>query len=82
MARTVCQISWCTGSVKAIVMILLFAVVESSCMSLEGIVAEVGYSDVPSFRRLFSRLTGLSPAQYRRQFRRAWLGYFVRGTDG
>jgi transcriptional regulator GlxA family with amidase domain len=43
---------------------------ESSAMSLDAITAEVGYGDLPSFRRLFMRLTGLSPAQYRRRFRR------------
>lgn len=43
---------------------------ENNRMSLEGIVAEIGYADGPSFRRLFLRMTGLSPAQYRRRFRR------------
>lgn len=43
---------------------------ESSRLSLERIVAEIGYSDVASFRRLFARQAGLSPAQYRRQFQR------------
>ncbi|MBI4985996.1 MAG: helix-turn-helix domain-containing protein [Rhodocyclales bacterium] len=46
------------------------ALLEGGRMSIEGIVAEIGYADVPSFRRLFSRLAGLSPAQYRRRFRR------------
>lgn len=32
------------------------------------ITASVGYEDVSSFRRLFKHATGLSPAQYRRQF--------------
>jgi transcriptional regulator GlxA family with amidase domain len=35
----------------------------------EAITAKVGYEDVSSFRRLFKRSTGLSPAQYRRQFK-------------
>ncbi|NJA87648.1 helix-turn-helix domain-containing protein [Rhodocyclus tenuis] len=43
---------------------------ESTRMSLEQIVARVGYSDVPAFRRLFVRRAGLSPAQYRQRFRR------------
>jgi transcriptional regulator GlxA family with amidase domain len=46
------------------------ALLESGCQSIEQIVAQVGYADVPSFRRLFARLTGVSPAQYRRRFRR------------
>jgi transcriptional regulator GlxA family with amidase domain len=43
---------------------------EGGALSIEAIVAEVGYADLPSFRRLFARLVGLSPAQYRRRFRR------------
>jgi len=35
----------------------------------EEITAAVGYGDASSFRRLFKRSTGLSPAQYRRQFK-------------
>jgi len=30
-------------------------------------VARVGVTDVPSFRRIFQRELGLSPAQYRRR---------------
>lgn len=47
------------------------ALLDVDGMSLEEIVTKVGYIDVSSFRRLFSRLVGLSPAQYRRQFQRA-----------
>lgn len=43
---------------------------ENGSMSLEAVTAAVGYVDAPSFRRLFARLVGLSPAQYRRRFRR------------
>lgn len=46
------------------------SLLENSRLSVDGIVAEVGYTDVSSFRRLFVRLAGLSPAQYRRRFRR------------
>ena len=36
--------------------------------SVDDIGAEVGYRDSASFRRLFKRLTGLTPATYRRRF--------------
>jgi AraC-like DNA-binding protein len=36
-------------------------------MSVDAIVAEIGYTDVSSFRRLFARDASLSPAQYRRE---------------
>jgi len=42
---------------------------ESTRLSLEQIVEEVGYHDVSAFRRLFARSTGLSPAQYRQRFK-------------
>lgn len=42
---------------------------ESTAGSIDAITAQAGYGDVSSFRRLFKRSTGLSPAQYRRQFR-------------
>ncbi len=41
---------------------------ESGSLAVEEISAEVGYSDASFFRRLFKRLTGLSPSQYRRMF--------------
>lgn len=37
----------------------------------EEITLAVGYEDLSSFRRLFKRSTGITPAQYRQQFRRA-----------
>jgi transcriptional regulator GlxA family with amidase domain len=42
---------------------------EESHSDFEEITACVGYEEVSSFRRLLKRSTGLSPAQYRRQFK-------------
>ncbi len=42
---------------------------ESSNASLDSITAAVGYEDTSSFRQLFKRITGLSPKEYRRQFK-------------
>jgi transcriptional regulator GlxA family with amidase domain len=41
---------------------------EISDKSVESICYEVGYEDVSFFRRLFKRLTGITPIQYRRMF--------------
>ena len=43
---------------------------ESTRLSIEQIVGQVGYCDVSAFRRLFSKRAGLTPAQYRQRFRR------------
>ena len=40
---------------------------ETECHSVEQIAAEVGYSDAVSFRRLFKRMVGETPAAYRRR---------------
>jgi len=42
---------------------------ETASQTVEAIGREVGYEDTASFRRLFRRLTGLSPGEYRRRFR-------------
>ncbi len=42
---------------------------EVSNSDFETITEKVGYGDASSFRRLFKRATGLSPAQYRLQFK-------------
>lgn len=42
---------------------------ETTTLTLEQVAERTGYSDPSSFRRLFKRHTGLSPANYREQFR-------------
>ncbi|HTD04425.1 GlxA family transcriptional regulator [Undibacterium sp.] len=42
---------------------------ESSTLTLETVAERIGYADLGSLRRLFKRETGLSPADYRQQFR-------------
>lgn len=41
---------------------------ETGDAAIDEIAEAVGYADPASFRRLFKRLAGLTPAQYRRQF--------------
>jgi transcriptional regulator GlxA family with amidase domain len=41
---------------------------ETSSTPIEQIGREVGYEDAASFRRLFRRLTGIGPGDYRRKF--------------
>jgi len=41
---------------------------ETSDQSIEEVSAKVGYEDASFFRRLFKRLSGLTPGQYRRMF--------------
>jgi AraC-like DNA-binding protein len=41
---------------------------ESSAKSVGSISAEIGYTDPVAFRKLFVRLTGLTPADYRRRY--------------
>ncbi|GLQ52884.1 GlxA family transcriptional regulator [Devosia nitrariae] len=42
---------------------------ETDAAPVDAIGREVGYEDAASFRRLFRRLTGLAPGDYRRRFR-------------
>jgi transcriptional regulator GlxA family with amidase domain len=42
---------------------------ETTQIPVEDISYEVGYEDASFFRRLFKRLTGLTPSQYRRMFK-------------
>lgn len=41
---------------------------ETSAAPVEKVGREVGYEDAASFRRLFRRLAGMSPGEYRRRF--------------
>jgi len=41
---------------------------ESSRLPVDDVSAEVGYADASFFRRVFTRITGLTPRQYRRMF--------------
>jgi transcriptional regulator GlxA family with amidase domain len=47
----------------------VWALLENSRSSIEQIAACVRYADLSSFRRLFARETGLTPARYSRRFR-------------
>ncbi|MXO59927.1 helix-turn-helix domain-containing protein [Altererythrobacter salegens] len=42
---------------------------EEDAAAVDEIAAEVGYDNAAFFRRLFKRLTGLNPGEYRRMFR-------------
>ena len=42
---------------------------EAGAMPVDEISFEVGYEDASFFRRLFKRVTGLTPSQYRRMFK-------------
>ena len=45
------------------------ALLETTLLSFDEIVARCGYSDASSFRKLFKRATSLTPADYRERFR-------------
>ena len=45
---------------------------EFSRKSIEDIATSIGYNDVASFRRMFQKIVGLTPADYRRRFCRGW----------
>lgn len=42
---------------------------EATRLSFDEVVERCGYSDVPSFRKLFKRETSLTPADYRKRYR-------------
>jgi transcriptional regulator GlxA family with amidase domain len=43
-------------------------ILETGDVTVEAIACEVGYDDIAYFRRLFRRLSGMTPAAYRRKF--------------
>jgi transcriptional regulator GlxA family with amidase domain len=45
------------------------ALLEATQLSFDEVVERCGYSDVPSFRKLFKRETTLTPGDYRERFR-------------
>jgi transcriptional regulator GlxA family with amidase domain len=45
------------------------ALLEATQLSFDEVVERCGYSDAPSFRKLFKRETSLTPADYRERFR-------------
>lgn len=53
---------------------------ETQQISVDEISAEVGYEDPAFFRRLFKRLTGLTPSEYRRMFRPIAMSYEIDGS--
>jgi transcriptional regulator GlxA family with amidase domain len=58
-------------------------ILETTDASIERIGAEVGYEDPASFRGLFKRKSGLTPAEYRRLFgRRRFERYQLNKTSG
>lgn len=53
---------------------------ETTALSTEEVGSVVGYADPSSFRRLFKRLTGVSPARYRQRF--GSIGELAEGAAG
>lgn len=47
---------------------------ETTSMPIDQVGEEVGYEDPTSFRRLFKRTTGVTPAHYRRRFQKIGCG--------
>ena len=46
----------------------ILRLLEQEELPIDEVSAAVGYLDISFFRRLFKRLTGLTPGQYRRMF--------------
>ncbi|MCZ4102163.1 MULTISPECIES: GlxA family transcriptional regulator [Streptomyces] len=60
------------------------ALLETSDLRLSDVMSRVGYLDQGTFRRLFTSHTGMSPAEYRGQFRRGpgRVRASCRGSEG
>jgi transcriptional regulator GlxA family with amidase domain len=56
------------------------SLLESADTNVDDISWRIGYEDVGFFRRLFKRLTGLTPRDYRRKFQLPRAGRFRRGN--
>jgi AraC-like DNA-binding protein len=54
---------------------------EFSSLSINEISWKVGYEDPGAFRKVFQKIMGLSPGEYRRRFGIAETAQFERGTD-
>ena len=54
---------------------------ETTHMPVDEVSAEVSYEDASFFRRLFKRLTGLTPSQYRRMFQPVFKASTQIGTN-
>ena len=53
---------------------------ETDGVPIEEVSAAVGYEDAASFRRIFKRRVGLTPAAYRRKFQ--WLSQLAAPSGG
>lgn len=47
---------------------------ETTDTPIDLVASSVGYTEAAAFRRLFKRLTGIQPRQYRQRFRRGTAG--------
>ena len=46
-------------------------ILEFSPAGIDEVASRTGYIDIDAFRRVFRRITGLTPSDYRRRFSRA-----------
>lgn len=54
---------------------------ENSALSVDKIAAVVGYEEPAFFRKLFKRITHLTPSAYRAKFRAAPVALSMLGED-